>query len=157
MATKIFRLLEIMFFRENGFIFIFILLFLCAMFQNSSERGNKKFLSKVFMDFNHEVLSSDCLWPVIKNCISPLFKFCILRLLSLSSGYSYDIEANVSFHCFVQQWFFLIQGFVTDNERALEELFCDEENTRKGDACLNLMATRIATVFASLRVSKVIF
>ncbi|XP_044509111.1 SNARE-interacting protein KEULE-like [Mangifera indica] len=43
------------------------------------------------------------------------------------------------------------QGFVTDNERALEELFCDEENTRKGDACLNLMATRIATVFASLR------
>ncbi|KAL5748575.1 hypothetical protein ACOSQ2_025872 [Xanthoceras sorbifolium] len=43
------------------------------------------------------------------------------------------------------------QGFVTDNERALEELFSDEENTRKGDVCLNVMATRIATVFASLR------
>ncbi|XP_044488464.1 SNARE-interacting protein KEULE-like isoform X2 [Mangifera indica] len=43
------------------------------------------------------------------------------------------------------------QGFVTDNERALEELFCDEENTYKGDACLNVMATRIATVFASLK------
>ncbi|XP_031280347.1 SNARE-interacting protein KEULE-like isoform X1 [Pistacia vera] len=43
------------------------------------------------------------------------------------------------------------QGFVTDNERALEELFGDEENPRKGDACLNVMATRIATVFASLR------
>ncbi|KAL0373081.1 UNVERIFIED_CONTAM: SNARE-interacting protein KEULE, partial [Sesamum calycinum] len=43
------------------------------------------------------------------------------------------------------------QGFVTDNERALEELFGDEESSRKGDACLNLMATRIATVFASLR------
>ncbi|KAI3453570.1 hypothetical protein Pfo_010233 [Paulownia fortunei] len=43
------------------------------------------------------------------------------------------------------------QGFVTDNERALEELFGDEEISRKGDACLNLMATRIATVFASLR------
>ncbi|XP_022874308.1 SNARE-interacting protein KEULE-like [Olea europaea var. sylvestris] len=43
------------------------------------------------------------------------------------------------------------QGFVTDNEKALEELFGEEESSRKGDACLNLMATRIATVFASLR------
>eukprot|EP00261_Vitis_vinifera_P038715 XP_019079958.1 PREDICTED: SNARE-interacting protein KEULE isoform X3 [Vitis vinifera] len=43
------------------------------------------------------------------------------------------------------------QGFVTDDERALEELFGDEENSRRGDACLNVMATRIATVFASLR------
>ncbi|XP_044505008.1 SNARE-interacting protein KEULE-like isoform X4 [Mangifera indica] len=43
------------------------------------------------------------------------------------------------------------QGFVTDNERALEELFGDGENSRKGDACLDVMATRIATVFASLR------
>ncbi|KAL6547989.1 STXBP unc-18 S1 [Orobanche hederae] len=42
------------------------------------------------------------------------------------------------------------QGFITDNERALEELFGDEECSRKGDACLNLMATRIATIFASL-------
>lgn len=45
-----------------------------------------------------------------------------------------------------------MQGFVTDNERALEELFCDDENTRKADACLSLMAARVATVFASLRV-----
>ncbi|KAL3499481.1 hypothetical protein ACH5RR_038574 [Cinchona calisaya] len=43
------------------------------------------------------------------------------------------------------------QGFITDNERALEELFGDEESSRKGDACLNTMATSIATVFASLR------
>ncbi|KDO67950.1 hypothetical protein CISIN_1g0060291mg [Citrus sinensis] len=43
------------------------------------------------------------------------------------------------------------QGFVTDDERALEELFGDEENSRRGDACLNVMASRIATVFASLR------
>ncbi|XVF10755.1 hypothetical protein REPUB_Repub07fG0210200 [Reevesia pubescens] len=43
------------------------------------------------------------------------------------------------------------QGFITDNGKALEDLFADEENTRKGDACLNVMATRIATVFASLR------
>ncbi|KAL8170610.1 hypothetical protein V2J09_022414 [Rumex salicifolius] len=43
------------------------------------------------------------------------------------------------------------KGFVTDNERSLEELFGDEENYQRGDACLNVMATRIATVFASLR------
>ncbi|XP_073220764.1 SNARE-interacting protein KEULE-like isoform X3 [Cicer arietinum] len=43
------------------------------------------------------------------------------------------------------------QGFITNNERAIEELFGDEENNRKSVACLNVMATRIATVFASLR------
>ncbi|XP_022719598.1 SNARE-interacting protein KEULE-like isoform X4 [Durio zibethinus] len=43
------------------------------------------------------------------------------------------------------------QGFITDNGKALEDLFGDEENTHKGDVCLNVMATRIATVFASLR------
>ncbi|KAJ6415323.1 hypothetical protein OIU84_004168, partial [Salix udensis] len=43
------------------------------------------------------------------------------------------------------------QGFITDNERALEELYGDEEDSHKGDACLNVMASRIATVFASLR------
>ncbi|WJX60408.1 hypothetical protein P8452_45619 [Trifolium repens] len=43
------------------------------------------------------------------------------------------------------------QGFITNNERALEDLFGDEENNRKAVACLNAMATRIATVFASLK------
>ncbi|WVZ10764.1 hypothetical protein V8G54_015294 [Vigna mungo] len=46
---------------------------------------------------------------------------------------------------------FFGSGFITNNERALEELFGDEENNRKAVACLNVMATRIATVFASLR------
>ncbi|XP_016473597.2 protein transport Sec1a-like [Nicotiana tabacum] len=44
------------------------------------------------------------------------------------------------------------QGFVTDHERALEELFGESaQNSRRTDACLNVMATRIATVFASLK------
>ncbi|XP_025015454.1 SNARE-interacting protein KEULE isoform X2 [Ricinus communis] len=43
------------------------------------------------------------------------------------------------------------QGFVTDNMTALEELFGEEEDFCKGDASLNVMATRIATVFASLK------
>ncbi|KAL5055097.1 hypothetical protein RYX36_035779, partial [Vicia faba] len=42
-------------------------------------------------------------------------------------------------------------GFVTNNERALEELYGDEENNKKAVACLNVMATRVASVFASLR------
>ncbi|KAG2677518.1 hypothetical protein I3760_12G101300 [Carya illinoinensis] len=45
----------------------------------------------------------------------------------------------------------LKEGFITNNEKALEELFGDEENNRKGVVCLNVMANRIATVFASLR------
>ncbi|KAL1556786.1 STXBP unc-18 S1 [Salvia divinorum] len=43
------------------------------------------------------------------------------------------------------------QGFITDNERALEDLFGDDESSRRGDACLNVMGTRIATVLASMR------
>ncbi|KAM0910309.1 hypothetical protein ACQ4PT_014215 [Festuca glaucescens] len=45
------------------------------------------------------------------------------------------------------------QGFITDHERALEELFCESaEGFNKYNACLNTMATRISTVFASMRV-----
>ncbi|XP_062223365.1 probable protein transport Sec1a isoform X2 [Phragmites australis] len=44
------------------------------------------------------------------------------------------------------------QGFVTDHERALEELFSENaEGSHKYNACLNTMATRISTVFASMR------
>ncbi|XP_042002533.1 protein transport Sec1a-like isoform X2 [Salvia splendens] len=44
------------------------------------------------------------------------------------------------------------QGFITDHEKALEELFSDDAgNSRRFDAYLNEMATRIATVFASLK------
>ncbi|KAL0379662.1 UNVERIFIED_CONTAM: SNARE-interacting protein KEULE [Sesamum angustifolium] len=44
------------------------------------------------------------------------------------------------------------QAFITDHERALEELFGDNAaDCRKFDACLNVMASRIATVFASLK------
>lgn len=46
-----------------------------------------------------------------------------------------------------------MQGFITDHETALEELFSeDAEKSRKFEVCLNTMATRIATVFASLKV-----
>ncbi|XP_047976499.1 protein transport Sec1a-like isoform X2 [Salvia hispanica] len=44
------------------------------------------------------------------------------------------------------------QGFITDHDKALEELFSDDAgNSRRFDAYLNEMATRIATVFASLK------
>ncbi|URE15790.1 SNARE-interacting protein KEULE [Musa troglodytarum] len=44
------------------------------------------------------------------------------------------------------------QGFVTDHEKALEELFGENaEGSHKYNACLNTMAIRVATVLASLR------
>ncbi|BFG21744.1 hypothetical protein CerSpe_080180 [Prunus speciosa] len=43
------------------------------------------------------------------------------------------------------------QAFTTDQERAMEELYGNFGNVRRFDACLNIMATRIATVFASLK------
>lgn len=49
--------------------------------------------------------------------------------------------------------FCCVQGFITDNDKALEELFSESaEGSHKYNACLNTMATRIATVFASMRV-----
>ncbi|KAF3561657.1 hypothetical protein DY000_02015431 [Brassica cretica] len=44
-----------------------------------------------------------------------------------------------------------IQGFVTNNENALEDLYSDEENHQRADYCLNVVAKRIATVLASLK------
>uniref|UniRef100_A0ACD5YB07 Uncharacterized protein n=1 Tax=Avena sativa TaxID=4498 RepID=A0ACD5YB07_AVESA len=44
------------------------------------------------------------------------------------------------------------QGFVTDHDRALEELFTESaEGSMKYNSCINMMATRIATVLASMR------
>ncbi|KAI7738288.1 hypothetical protein M8C21_024385 [Ambrosia artemisiifolia] len=44
------------------------------------------------------------------------------------------------------------QAFVTDDERALEEMYGDNaENSRRFGVSLYIMATRIATVFASLK------
>ncbi|XP_051113716.1 SNARE-interacting protein KEULE-like isoform X3 [Andrographis paniculata] len=44
------------------------------------------------------------------------------------------------------------QGFITDHVNALEELFGqDAETSHRVDMCLNTMAKRIATVFASLK------
>lgn len=46
-----------------------------------------------------------------------------------------------------------MQGYITDHDRALEDLYCEgAENSRKADMCMSTMATRIATVFASLKV-----
>ncbi|KAF7844783.1 protein transport Sec1a-like [Senna tora] len=48
------------------------------------------------------------------------------------------------------------QAFVTDQDRAMEELYGNIENTRRVNTCLNVMATRIATVLASLKIAPVI-
>ncbi|KAJ1413631.1 Sec1-like, domain 2 [Sesbania bispinosa] len=43
------------------------------------------------------------------------------------------------------------QAFITDQETAMEELYGNIENTRRFNTCFNNMATRIATIFASLK------
>uniref|UniRef100_A0A453AF32 SNARE-interacting protein KEULE n=1 Tax=Aegilops tauschii subsp. strangulata TaxID=200361 RepID=A0A453AF32_AEGTS len=44
------------------------------------------------------------------------------------------------------------QGFVTDHDKALEELFTENaEGSMNYNSCINTMATRIATVFASMK------
>uniref|UniRef100_A0A0D6QYN7 SNARE-interacting protein KEULE n=1 Tax=Araucaria cunninghamii TaxID=56994 RepID=A0A0D6QYN7_ARACU len=44
------------------------------------------------------------------------------------------------------------QGFSTDQERAMEQLFGEHtQNTREYENCINTMACRLATVFASLK------
>ncbi|KAM0853917.1 hypothetical protein ACQ4PT_050756 [Festuca glaucescens] len=49
------------------------------------------------------------------------------------------------------------QGFVTDHDKALEELFTESvEGSMKYNSCINTMASRIATVFASMRIAPII-
>lgn len=46
-----------------------------------------------------------------------------------------------------------MQGFTTDNDHALEQLFGEHsEGTRDYDACIDIIAARLSTVFASLKV-----
>ncbi|KAL6217116.1 hypothetical protein ACLB2K_010333 [Fragaria x ananassa] len=45
----------------------------------------------------------------------------------------------------------LREGFLTNNEKALEQLYKDKEDSCKGVLCLNEIAVRVATVLASLR------
>lgn len=46
-----------------------------------------------------------------------------------------------------------MQAFITDQDEALEDLYGQNaENSRKFETCINSMASRIATVFASLKV-----
>lgn len=65
--------------------------------------------------------------------------------LSNQLFYSFYLASHIHGDC--------VQGFITDHERALEELFSENaEGSQKYNACLNAMATRISTVFASMKV-----
>ncbi|XWS77201.1 hypothetical protein CRYUN_Cryun01aG0241200 [Craigia yunnanensis] len=62
------------------------------------------------------------------------------------------IQALPQYNEIVEKLSLHVEGFITDHETALEELFSeDAEKSRKFEVCLNTMATRIATVFASLK------
>ncbi|CAN0841865.1 SNARE-interacting protein KEULE [Linum grandiflorum] len=101
------------------------------MFQ--SDMGGKKPLYKKAFVFFSSPLSKDLVNLVRdKNAVSPS------RIGALR-------EMNLEYFAMDSQ------AFLTDHERALEELFGDDEDSRRGDAALNVIATRMATVFASLR------
>ncbi|KAL8500245.1 hypothetical protein ACS0TY_020012 [Phlomoides rotata] len=98
----------------------------------SDMSGREPLYRKAYVYFSSPV--SKDLISRIKNDMSVLPRIGALR------------EVNLEYFCIDSQ------AFITDQERALEELFGDSaENPRVSDACLNLMAMRIATVFASLK------
>uniref|UniRef100_A0A6N2L699 SNARE-interacting protein KEULE n=2 Tax=Salix viminalis TaxID=40686 RepID=A0A6N2L699_SALVM len=116
------------------------------------------FIQKVCEKFYLLPHTSLTFWKFKLTNVSQLIFFSCLHMKGICflqfpyfkrTGFSYQerFKCINSYRCIERD----SQGFITGNERALEELFVDEEDTRKGHACLNVMASRIATVFASLR------
>ncbi|KAF7810171.1 SNARE-interacting protein KEULE [Senna tora] len=70
-----------------------------------------------------------------------------------SSAISKDLIADIKKDTMMNLEYFAIdsQGFITNNDKVLEELFGEEGNNQRSIVCLDEMASRIATVFASLR------
>nr|XP_011464877.1 PREDICTED: SNARE-interacting protein KEULE-like isoform X1 [Fragaria vesca subsp. vesca] len=82
---------------------------------------------------------------------SPISKHLVGQIkadASLRSRISALSEMNLEYYAIDSQ------GFVTNNQRALQQLYGDKDDSREAEACLNEMAARVATVFASLRVEE---
>lgn len=79
---------------------------------------------------------------------------CLLFVWMLQWSFYFKVSSNrlwiiIQFRLMVQN----AQGFITDQDMALEELFAvNAEKSSQYNTCLSTMASRIATVFASLRV-----
>lgn len=84
----------------------------------------------------------------------------IIQLTFLILKREFVLQNQSSYFCLklfiigkMGSFLFSLQGFITDHERALEDLYGEDgEKSRKSEACLNEMGSRIATVFASLKV-----
>lgn len=92
------------------------------------------------------------------------FSWNIVQITDEFGVFLYRQSGNMLFSLFfssifkvsvLECWNFIsLQGFITDHGKALEELFGHgAENSCEVNTCLNVMAQRIATVFASLKVS----
>uniref|UniRef100_A0A0D9VFM8 SNARE-interacting protein KEULE n=1 Tax=Leersia perrieri TaxID=77586 RepID=A0A0D9VFM8_9ORYZ len=78
--------------------------------------------------------------------------FEMLRSTRKHSKSTWKILQKKGFHMNLEYFAIDSQGFTTAHERALEELFSENAlDSHKYNACLNTMATRISTVFASMR------
>ncbi|XP_058763931.1 SNARE-interacting protein KEULE-like isoform X1 [Vicia villosa] len=136
----------------------------------SDMSGRKPLYRKAFVFFSSpiakelvlEIKKDTLVLPRIGALREVKFCFCFLNIYELyfklnirRKQFHMLLIVIFSFHCAWQMnlEYFAIdsQGFITNNERALEELYGDEENNKKAVACLNVMATRVASVFASLR------
>ncbi|KAG5565649.1 hypothetical protein RHGRI_001534 [Rhododendron griersonianum] len=119
--------------KKSGTILTICLLLYCSIVMFLSDMsGREPLYKKAFVYFSSPIPKE--LVSRIKNDTSVLPRIGALREMNLEY-FSMDS-----------------QGYVTDQERALEDLFGEDvENSSKFDTCLNVMATRIATVFASLK------
>lgn len=96
----------------------------------SDMSGNSPLYKKAYVFFSSPIPKD--LVGHIKRDISILSRIAALR------------EMNLEYFCIDSQ------GFSTDHEMALEQLFGEHnENSRDYEVCLNTMASRLATVFAS--------
>ncbi|KAL2929684.1 SNARE-interacting protein KEULE, partial [Bienertia sinuspersici] len=97
----------------------------------SDMAGKKPLYKKAFVFFSSPIARELVVYIREDATVSP-------RIVGLC-------ELNLEYFAFDRQ------GFVTDNERVLEELFGDDVNYNKAEACLKVMAARVATAFASMR------
>ncbi|CAH2056697.1 unnamed protein product [Thlaspi arvense] len=109
-----------------------------SCFCQTCQEGNLYIRSIAFVYFSYPIPKE--LLARIKNDTSVLPRIGALREMNLEY---FPIDTQVIIDS---------SAYVTDQEMALEELFGDNaETSNKFEACLNLMATRVATIFASLK------
>jgi len=85
---------------------------------------------------------------LVNRVIVYVIEFIFKRRITLNFLNNVQNEGKMGFSTEM----YMMQGFTTDQETAMDDLYGNIENTRRFNTCMNSMAIRIATVFASLKV-----